>query len=205
MNENENKSTNYELKSEAVEKLVDAQKGDVPEFSQEELEKYRSKKLGIPEPVKIIFIKVWFAGAVCFFFIWGLSSYLSALLDMLFVTGAALGMVTDLLTNNVIRFIEKTPGANDKWLLCVRKGMVGFGLNILAAFVILLCVYFTYNLINYAIVSITGAVGTVPLGVEPVLFGLLCMGYDMLLIGIKRMLQGIVRDAKNAARNQTST
>ena len=205
MNENENKSTNYELKSEAVEKLVDAQKGDVPQFSQEELERYRSKKLAIPESVKIILLKTWFAGAVCFFFIWGLGTYVTALLDMLFVTGVALGMVTDLLTNNVIRFIEKTPGANDKWMVCARKGVAGFGMNILVAFVILLCVFFTYNVINYVIVSITGAVDTVPLGVEPVLFGLLCMGYDMLLIGIKRMVQGIVRDAKNAARNQTST
>ena len=205
MNENENKSTNYELKSEAVEKLVDAQKGDVPQFSQEELERYRSKKLAIPESVKIILLKTWFAGAVCFFFIWGLGTYVTALLDMLFVTGVALGMVTDLLTNNVIRFIEKTPGANDKWMVCARKGVAGFGMNILVAFVILLCVFFTYNVINYVIVSITGAVDTVPLGVEPVLFGLLCMGYDMLLIGIKRMVQGMIRDAKNAARNQTST
>ena len=201
MNENENKSSNYELKSEAVEKLVDAQKGDVPQFSQEELNKYRSKKLAIPEWLKIVFIKAWFAGAVCFFVLWGLGIYLSATLDMLFVAGAALGMVTDLLTNNVIRFIEKNPGSNDKWLLCARKGVAGFGMNLLCAFVILLCVYFTYSVINFTIISITGATDMVPLGVEPLLFGLLCMGYEMLLIGMKRMVQGIIRDAKNAAQN----
>ncbi len=204
MNENENKHTNYEMKSEAVEKLVDAQKGNVPEFSQEELERYRSKKLNIPQWLKIAFIKFWFAGAVCFFFLWGLGNYVTALLDMLFITGAALGMVTDLLTNNVIRFIEKTPGANDKWLLCTKRGVVGFGLNILGAFAVLLCVFLTYNVVNFTIVSITGAADTVPLGVEPVLFGLLCMGYDLLLTGMKRMVQGIIRDAKNAA-HQTST
>lgn len=201
MNENENKSSNYELKSEAVEKLVDAQKGDVPQFSQEELNKYRSKKLAIPEWLKIVFIKAWFAGAVCFFVLWGLGIYLSATLDMLFVAGAALGMVTDLLTNNVIRFIEKNPGSNDKWLLCARKGVAGFGMNLLCAFVILLCVYFTYSVINFTIISITGATDMVPLGVEPLLFGLLCMGYEMLLIGMKRMVQGIIRDAKHAAQN----
>lgn len=202
---NENKSSNYELKSEAVEKLVDAQKGEVPQFSEEELNQYRSKKLKIPQWVKIIFIKAWFAGAVCFFVLWGLGIYLTATLDMLFVAGAALGMVTDLLTNNVLRFLEKYPGAHDKWLLCTRKGVVGFGINLLLAYVILLCVYITYSLINYTIISITGAVDTVPLGVEPVLFGLLCMGYEMLLIGIKRMIQSVIRDAKNAVRNQSST
>lgn len=201
MNENENKSSNYELKSEAVEKLVDAQKGEVPEFSQEELNKYRSKKLAIPQWLKMIFIKAWFAGAVCFFFLWGLGTYLHSMLDMLFVAGAALGMVTDLLTNNVIRFLEKTPGGNDKWLLCAKKGMAGFGMNLLCAYAILFCVYSTYSVINYVIVSITGATDTVPLGVEPLLFGLLCMGYEMLLIGIKRLVQSIIRDAKHAAQN----
>ena len=200
MNENENKSSNYELKSDAVEKLVDAQNGNVPEFSQEELDKYRSKKLNIPDVVKVICIKTGFAGAVCFFFIGGLGNYLSALLDMLFVTGAALGLVMDLLANNVLRFIEKTPGGNDRWLLCAKKGMVGFGINLLLAYVILLCVYLTYNVINFVLLSAAGSEVMV-LGVEPVLFGLLCMGYEMLFIGIKRMVQGIIRDAKQAARN----
>ena len=200
---NENKRSNYELKSEAVEKLVDAQKGNVPQFSQEELDKYRRKKLSIPEWAKVIFIKAWFAGAVCFFVLWGLGIYLRATLDMLFVAGAVLGMVTDLLTNNVLRFLEKDPGSSEKWLLCARKGVAGFGMNLLLAYVILLCVYFTYSLINYTVISITGAVDTVPLGVEPVLFGLLCMGYEMLLIGIKRMLKSILKDAKNKVQHQS--
>ena len=199
---NENKNSNYELKSDAVDKLLEAQEGNVPEFSQEELDKYRKKKWSIPEPVKILFIKAWFAGAVCFFILWGLGLYLGSMLDMLFATGAVLGMVTDLLTNNVVRFLEKTPGGNDRWLLVTKRGVVGFGLNLLMAYVVLFCVYSTYSVINYIIVSLTGAVDTVPLGVEPVLFGLLCMGYEMLLIGIKRLIQSIFRDAKEAARNQ---
>jgi hypothetical protein len=199
---NENKNSNYELKSDAVEKLLDAQSGNVPDVSQEELDRYRSKKWAIPEAVKVLFIKAWFAGAVCFFIMWGLGLYLGATLDMLFVTGAALGFVTDLLTNNVIRFLEKTPDGNDRWLLVTKKGMVGLGLNLLGAYAVLVCVYFTYTVINYTIVSLTGAVDTVPLGVEPVLFGLLCMGYEMLFVGIKRLILSIFRDAKAAARNQ---
>ena len=38
------------------------------------------------------------------------------------------------------------------------------------------------------------------LGVEPILYGLFCMGFDMLLIGIKRLCAAILRDAKAAAR-----
>ena len=75
-------------------------------------------------------------------------------------------------------------------------------MNLLGAYAVLVCVYFTYTVINYTIVSLTGAVDTVPLGVEPVLFGLLCMGYEMLFVGIKRLARSIFRDAKAAARNQ---
>ena len=167
-------SKNYDLKSDAVENLVQADSGVVPEYSREELEKYRSRKgFRIPDAVKILFIKAWFAGAVCYFFLWGLGTYISGMLDMIFVLGIAMGLVTDLLVNNVIRFIEKTPGQHNKWLMVPRKGMVGFFLNILYSLVILLCVYMLYNVINYAIVGITGAVDTVPLGVEPILFGFL--------------------------------
>lgn len=57
---------NYELKSEAVDKLLKAEKGEVPEFSQEELKRYRSKSgLKLPETLKVVLLKTWFAGAVC--------------------------------------------------------------------------------------------------------------------------------------------
>lgn len=196
-------STNYDLKSDAVERLVQAQQGETQEYSQEELEKYTTKKgITIPDGVKIPFIKAWFAGAVCFFFLWGLGSYITNILDMLFVLSIALGMVTDLLVNNTLRFLEKTPGQNDKWMMIPKKGMLALALNLVYCAVIILCVNVTYNLINYAIISITGAEDTVPLGVEPVLFGIFCMGYDMLFITIKRTLQSILRDAKAAAGGQ---
>lgn len=203
MNQENSKRTNenYKLKSEAVEDLVEAQAGEAPEYSAEELSRYTTTKgFHIPMWLKILFIKAWFAGAVCFFILWGLGNYISAQLDMLFCVAVVYGMVTDLLVNNVIRFMEKTPGENDKWMLLPKKGMASFALNLLFAFVIIFCVYTTYTAVNYAIVSVTGNVNTVPIGVEPILFGLLCMGYDMLLIGIKNMFLGMVRDAKAAAK-----
>ena len=192
---------NYELKSEAVEQLVQAQSGEAPEYSKEELNRYTTTKgFHLPMWLKVIGIKTWFAGAVCFFILWGLGNYISARLDMLFAVAVVYGMVTDLLVNNVIRFLEKTPGEHDKWMIFPQKGMASFALNILMSFVIVFCVYMTYNLANYAIMSITGDFNTIPIGVEPILFGLLCMGYDMLLIGFKTMLLGLVRDAKAAAK-----
>lgn len=192
----------YELKTEAVEALLEAQEGKAPEYSKEELEKYRKKKLQIPNWVKMLFIKAWFCGAVCFFFLWGLGTYVQALVDMLFIVAVALGMVTDLLVNNAIRFFAAVPGGNDGWMMFPKKNMASFFLNIIYFGLILMCVYTAYNVINYAIITVTGAVDTIPLGVEPVLFGLMCMGFDMLFISLKHLLERIIENAKLAAERK---
>lgn len=189
----------YELKTEAVEALLEAQEGKAPEYSKEELEKYRKKKFQIPNWVKMLFIKAWFYGAVCFFFLWGLGTYIYGLVDMLFILTVALGIVTDLLVNNSIRFFEAVPGGNDGWMMFPKKNMASFFLNIVYFGLILMCVYTAYNIINYVIITVTGAVDTIPLGVEPVLFGLMCMGFDMLFIGLKHLVVQIFEDAKLAA------
>lgn len=195
-------AANYNLKTEAMDALTNTDEEKVPQYSKEELDRYRSKsKLHIPNWLKMIAIKAWFYGAVCFFFLWGLGNYISNYLDMLFVTGVAMGMVTDLLLNNSLRFFEKNPGENDVWMMIRPRGVRSFFLNIIYACVIMFCVFMFYNLLNYAIITVTGAEDTIPVGVEPLLFGLLSMGFDMLFIGIKRLLTGIIRDAKAAARS----
>lgn len=184
-------SSNYELKSRAVEELLEAEAGQAPEYSREELDKYVSKsKFHIPETVKILFIKAWFAGAVCFFFFWGLSTYMT-MLDLMFVTAIVLGMVTDVLVNNVLRFIEREKGDNDKWMMYPKKGMGSFFLNIIHGFALMFCVYMIYYGINFVLTGFTGT--EVELGVEPILFGVFYMACDQLFIWIKRALMDLVR------------
>lgn len=192
-----NENRNYELKSEAVDKLLKAEKGEVPEFSEEELKKYRSKGgLKLPETLKVVLLKAWFAGAVCYFILWGLGTYIYSIIDMLFVLGIVLGLTTDLLTNNVIRFIEKTPGENDKWLLFPKKGMVSFFLNMVYAIVLVVLVYSLYGGINRILVAMLDLTDTVPLGVEPILFGVFTMAFDMLFIGCRNLMKRIIADAR---------
>ena len=191
---------NYELKSEAVDKLLKAEKGEVPEFSQEELKRYRSKGgLKLPETLKVVLLKTWFAGAVCYFILWGLGTYIYSIIGMLFILGIVLGLVTDLLTNNVIRFVEKTPGENDKWLLFPKKGMVSFFLNMVYAIVLVALVYGLYGVINSVLAVLLGLTDTVALGVEPILFGVFTMGFDMLFIGCRNLMKNIIADAKMSA------
>lgn len=184
-------STNYELKSKAVDELLEAEAGQAPEYSQDELEKYRAKsKFQLPEALKILLIKGWFAGAVCFFFFWGLSTYV-AYLDLMFITAIVMGMVTDILVNNVLRFMEKEKGDNDRWMMYPKKGMVSFMLNIIHGFAVMFCIYWIYYGINSVVTVVSGNESM--LGVEPILFGVFYVVCDTLFIWIKRVLMALVR------------
>ena len=176
----------YKLNTKSVDDLVSANAENSPEVSKEELEKYRSKSgLHLPRWLKVVLLKAWFAGAACFFIFWGLGIYL-----------------TNLLVNNVLRFLATVPGENDSWMMFPKKGMGAFFLNILYAFVLLFCVYAFYQVINTVIVSVTGRTDTVPLGVEPVLFGLFYMGFDLLFVGMKHLGRRILADAMASAKGK---
>lgn len=192
----EKQSEYYDLKTQAVEDLVTANEENSPQVSEEELRAYRSgPKMKMADWVKMLLIKGWFAGAVCFFFIWGLGAILTSELDILVVTGFALGLVTDLLTNNVLRFFEKTPGENDRWIMVTRRGTAGLLLNVLYGYLLLFLVYLLYNGINIAAGVLLGTPGIVVLGVEPILFGVFCLGFDLLLLQVKAALGRVFRTA----------
>lgn len=192
----EKQSEYYRLKTRAVDDLVNASEDNSPPVSEEELRAYRSgPKLKVADWVKLLLVKAWFAGAVCFFFIWGLGGLLGSELDILFVTGMALGAVTDLMTNPILRFFEKTKGENSRWMMVSRKGFSSLFLNIGYAYVLLFLVYALYNLINLAANRIAGTADTVFLGVEPILFGLFCLGFDLLLLQAKHALSRALRGA----------
>ena len=187
----------YKLHTKAIEDLVTADESNSPEVSPEELRRYQSgPKIRVSDRIKVLFIKAWFPGCVCFFFIWGLGGMLADQLDMLFVTGIALGVVTEMLTNNVLRFLEKTPGGNDRYMMFPQKGYVTFPLNILYAFVVLFLVFMAYNVINLVIIRITGATDTIPLGVGPILFGIFYLCFDMILIQGKHLILDIARSGR---------
>lgn len=191
-------SAYYRLNTKAVDDLVSADASNSPPVSAEELEKYHSHgKLKIPRALKLLFIKFWFPAAVCFFFLWGLSPYVGNTLDLLVITALALGFVTDLLTNNVLRFIARTEGENNKWMMFPQKGFITLPLNLLYAGLLLFLVFHAYNAGNLLLIRLSGAAeDAVPLGVEPILFGLLYLAFDLILLGMKRLLRSIVEDAK---------
>ena len=191
----------YDLHSQAIDELVNATEENSPEVSEEEIAKYTGKKLkfrGGPL-VKAILIKWWFAGCVCFLFLWGLGLYVHDMLHQLFILGIAGGVFTDLLVNNVLRFIESSRGANDKYMMFPAKRYRNFIFNIIYSFVILFFVVTVYAAVNAAAAGMTGKSDMLALGVEPVLYGALYTLFDMLFIKMKNVFAGILNDAKDKA------
>ena len=185
----------YRIKTEAVEDLVNANKENTPSYSEEELKKYRSKsRLNINPVFKALFIKFWFSGVVCYFFIWGLGMYIPYNLDLYFVTAIGMGFVKDILENNLYRFVANPEGSNDRWMMFPKKSYMSLVFNVLYAILVTGCVYFTYQGINF--VGTSGNNDRVVFGVEPIFFGIFYMGFELLFLWMKHMAVRIIADAK---------
>ena len=195
----------YKLNVRAVDDLVNATPENSPKVSEKELRKYRSgPKIHLKDWIKAVLIKWWFAGAVCFFFYWGLGMLVPNMENQLLILGVGLGLVTNLLTNNVIRFWAKVPGGNDRWMMVTKRGAPGLLLDVLYGLLVLGCVVVSYQALNRLLIGLTGAAeDTVPLGVEPIGFGLLAAGWDFLMIGMKQTARRILSDARKKASGRS--
>ena len=188
----------YDLKTDAVERLVNAK--NAPVVSEQEIRKYKGGwKRTIPTWVKILFVKFWFGGAICYFLIWGLGGL--NILDQFIIISIGLGVCTDLMVNHLLRFLEPEKGDYDKWMMVTVRKFWSIFLNVLYAGVVFFFIYQTYVVVN-TMIFVTPETAPGMVGVEPIIFGLLFMGYDMLFIFIKNMVVKAFRDAEKKVSNQ---
>ena len=203
MAERKGDSDYYSLKADAVERLVNASEETAPDVSDEEIAKVSGKKkFHIPNLIKVLLIKYWFFGAVCFFFYLGLGMYVPGFYEMMLIMMIAGGVVTDLLTNKLIRFIEPYEGANDRYLFVRSRKYRSFVLNILYSVVIVYIIYYIYNLINLAVLTFAGEDAKL-LAVGPILYGAFGLAADMLFVGARNLLGRIVKDARSSVEKNT--
>lgn len=183
----------YDLKIDAVNRLVNAE--SAPEVSDAEIRKYKSKgRINLPSWLKIVFVKFWFSGAICYFFLWGLGTYITGL-DLMFALAVGLGLSVDLMVNSLLHYFEPEKGAYDKWMMVPFRKFWTIFLNVIYAGVLLYCIIWAYNVINTALVGSVETAQTVAVPVEPILFGLMYMGFDMFFITIKNTIVKVIRDA----------
>lgn len=145
-----------------------------------------------PAWLKAVLLKWWAAGAVLFFVGWGLPWNLNAI-DLAVLLGVVMGVFTDLILNNILRVFAHGQGECDPYMMWGQGGVKSLVLNVLHSVLVMVLVVATYNIINAAIISLAGLEPTaVPFGVEPVFFGVIFLGYDMLLLLIKRRIKKLL-------------
>ena len=149
----------------------------------------------IPVPVKAVFIKWWFAGAVYYFIGMGIFALDTPnQFDLMFVLGVVLGMVTDLLVNNIFRFMRTDRADYDPYMMFPEKKFYTFFCNILYCILISVLVAYVYQLINLAAQSFGWVEeGFVWLSAEPVLYGVFFLMFDMAFLGIKALIKRLFK------------
>lgn len=189
----------YELKTGAVDDLINANVTNTPEVPEKELRKYRRKSLiNLPEGLKYFLVKAWFAGVICWFFVIGLSSWGMAALDMIVILGAVIGLIWDLPVNIFIR-LKAEEKEYSRWMMFPKTGVTAGILNVLYGIVLIFLVVQTYAAGN-RILFHTGS--DTALSVEPILFGLFTAAWDWVLLKFKKLGNSILTDAKKSASGQ---
>jgi hypothetical protein len=207
----------YDLKTKEMDDLVAALKDDGSKSSQdlttdietitgEHIEKggkkaknfdpYKRDKLSfIPTWLKALFIKWWFAGAVCYFIVFGIGNNMNNE-NLMLLTGVVLGIVVDVLINPIFRMIESDKKEFNNYMMFPFpfKAYWTFLTNIVYYVIVLFIVSILYGLVNEYIYN--------NIGVEPLLFGTFSLIIDMVFIGIKDLIVHIVKRNKNTKNNE---
>lgn len=212
----------YDLKVDKVDELVAALKDDTAEFDgeismnindctgvydpknvkrsgkQKQFDPYKGDFLGrVPVCIKGLFIKFWFAGMVCYFIMFGISSVEDDL-DKLVLLGAVLGLVVDILVNPALRFIETDKHEYNAYMMFPFpfKAFWTFFTNIIYYVIVVICVNYCYYGLDMLLNSIYGRTDYIAVGVEPLLFGVFAVMVDMVFIGIKDLIVFLAKKRK---------
>ncbi|MDE5728627.1 MAG: hypothetical protein K2I20_00430 [Clostridia bacterium] len=170
---------------------------------QKKFDPYKTDFLGkVPACIKALFVKWWFAGMVCFFFMWGIG--LDGL-DAMVLLGAVLGIVVDALVNPLLRYMETDKREYNAYMMFPFpfKAFWTFFTNIIYYVLIMVCVNYCYLGLNELINFISGNTDAfhIAVGVEPLLFGTFCVLADMVFIGIKDLIVWLVKRGKKEKSN----
>jgi hypothetical protein len=207
----------YDLKVKETDELVAALKGettgnekplttDIHEITGEEVTKggkkaknfdpYKRDKLAfLPVWLKAVLIKWWFAGAICFFIVFGIGNNLNNE-NLLLLTGAVFGVIVDVLVNPIFRMLESDDKEFNNYM------MFPFPFK---AFWTLFTNIIYYIIVIFLVGAVYGWLATfwnINIGVEPLLFATFSLIIDMAFIGIKDLIVFVVKKIKNKKREE---
>ena len=201
----------YDLKTEKVDELVAALKGeDVSEYGEVSMKISDCTGVGggskefkvnqtmgggtwIPVFLKAFFVKWWFAGMVCFFVNMGLGIVVQSTVDLLVLDGIVLGLVADLFVNPLFKFMETDRREYNAYMMFPFpfKAYWTFFTNVLYYVGVAIIVNYVYNLVNMLF----------SFPIEPLSWALIVLVVDMAFIGIKDLAVHLVKNRKREEIN----
>lgn len=190
---------NYEPQGDMSMNISDCTGVDSPENvtkkgKQKQFDPYKRDWLSrIPTWLKAIFIKWWFAGAICWFIDIGLP--LADDFDRMVITGMVLGLAVDLLVNPLFRFMESDRKEYNPYMMFPFpfKAFWTFFTNIIYYVLVMWCVSLCYEGLNALIHLVSPNTSWY---MEPLLFGVFCVIADMAFIGIKDLIVYLVKRSR---------
>lgn len=160
----------------------------------------KQPKPKISENVKAYLVIWWFSGATYFFIGWGTGSGLSDNpLDLIFMLGVGMGLVTTLLVNPIIYnlFTIKRRGkiANKKFNeRTVAEGTLYFLIEIFKALFINFLIFLTYQILNTTLIQVFSLNSDrVAVPGEPILYATFYVLFLALINGIADKVHNIIQ------------
>lgn len=173
---------------------VDSPENVTKKGKQKQFDPYKRDWLSrIPTWLKAIFIKWWFAGAICWFIDIGLP--LADDFDRMVITGMVLGLAVDLLVNPLFRFMESDRKEYNPYMMFPFpfKAFWTFFTNIIYYVLVMWCVSLCYEGLNALIHLVSPNTSWY---MEPLLFGVFCVIADMAFIGVKDLIVYLVKRSR---------
>lgn len=199
-NETSDSKKYYDINVKAVNELAEAM-NEKPKFN-EKLPKdapnpYKIDFLArIPTWIKVVFIKFWIGGAICYFGFFGLGAYVPGILDLQVLVGLITGIVNDFLVNPGFLYFESDQKEYHKYLMIPISGKRIWTLlvNIAYGIIITLIVAQIYYFINVVVVVFKDLPkDTITIPVEPIGYGIILLLVDLFFVSIKNYIVKIAK------------
>jgi hypothetical protein len=147
----------------------------------------------IPYNIKTYILKFWFAGAVYYFAGWGIYSEQFDSFDETVLVGLVLGIVLDLLVNNILRFIETDKDKADIYLVSRKKKFYSIFISVFYGIILSVLIGYTYHFLNLGIINLFNKPDKIYIGGEPFGFGLLFVLYDYIILLFINLIRKLLK------------
>jgi len=157
-----------------------------------ELNPYRIDRFdSIPICIRVNVVK-WWCYAACYYLVgFGMPQLMYSVIDTMFTLGLVMGLVSALVIAFIVRGICVKEEVYNKYLAIKNNGPIRIIQHVLYSWILVTMVTMTYQIINTAIIAVMNLeTGVITLAVEPIIFGVFVVIYDILFIKVIDRLKG---------------